>query len=83
MVDAVASLGCVPFEMDAWGIDVAMSGSQKGLMSPPGLGFVAVGPRARAVHAKAGLRTPYWDLQIPRATATSITRNTPARRRST
>src|SRR5215468_11007975 len=41
MVDAVASLGCVPFEMDAWGIDVAMSGSQKGLMSPPGLGFVA------------------------------------------
>ena len=61
MVDAVASLGCVPFEMDAWGIDVAMSGSQKGLMSPPGLGFVAVGPRAREAHAKAGLRTPYWD----------------------
>ena len=30
-------------------------------MSPPGLGFVAVGPRAREVHAKAGLRTPYWD----------------------
>jgi alanine-glyoxylate transaminase / serine-glyoxylate transaminase / serine-pyruvate transaminase len=61
MVDAVASLGCVPFEMDAWGVDVAMSGSQKGLMSPPGLGFVAVGPRARDAHAKAGLRTPYWD----------------------
>src|SRR3984893_15952761 len=58
MVDAVASLGCVPFEMDAWGVDVAMSGSQKGLMSPPGLGFVAVGPRAREAHAKAGLRTP-------------------------
>jgi len=61
MVDAVASLGCVPFEMDAWGVDVAMSGSQKGLMSPPGLGFVAAGPRAREAHAKAGLRTPYWD----------------------
>jgi len=61
MVDAVASLGCMPFEMDAWGVDVAMSGSQKGLMSPPGLGFVAVGPRAREAHAKAGLRTPYWD----------------------
>ncbi len=61
MVDAVASLGCVPFEMDAWGVDVAMSGSQKGLMSPPGLGFVAAGPRARAAHARAGLRTPYWD----------------------
>src|SRR6202162_6317936 len=41
MVDAVASLGCVPFEMDAWSIDVAMSGSQKGLMTPPGLRFVA------------------------------------------
>jgi alanine-glyoxylate transaminase / serine-glyoxylate transaminase / serine-pyruvate transaminase len=61
MVDAVASLGCMPFEMDAWGIDVAMSGSQKGLMAPPGLGFVAVNDRAREVHKKANLRTPYWD----------------------
>ena len=61
MVDAVASLGCMPFEMDAWGIDVAMSGSQKGLMTPPGLGFVAANDRARAVHKHANLRTPYWD----------------------
>ena len=61
VVDAVASLGCVPFEMDAWGIDVAMSASQKGLMTPPGLGFVVANERARAVHRKAGLRTPYWD----------------------
>jgi alanine-glyoxylate transaminase / serine-glyoxylate transaminase / serine-pyruvate transaminase len=61
MVDAVASLGCMPFEMDQWGIDVAMSGSQKGLMTPPGLGFVAANDRAQAVHKKAGLRTPYWD----------------------
>jgi len=61
MVDTVASLGCMPFDMDAWGIDVAMSGSQKGLMSPPGLGFVAANDRARAVHKKADLRTPYWD----------------------
>jgi alanine-glyoxylate transaminase/serine-glyoxylate transaminase/serine-pyruvate transaminase len=61
MVDAVASLGCMPFEMDAWGIDVAMSGSQKGLMSPPGLGFVAANDRAREVHKTANLRTPYWD----------------------
>src|SRR5215468_5135358 len=61
MVDAVASLGCVPFEMDAWGVDVAMSGSQKGLMTPPGLGFVAANDRARDVHARARLRTPYWD----------------------
>lgn len=61
MVDAVASLGCMPFEMDGWGIDVTMSASQKGLMSPPGLSFVAVGDRARAAHQRAGLRTPYWD----------------------
>ena len=61
MVDAVASLACMPFEMDAWGVDVAMSGSQKGLMTPPGLGFVAANPRARKVHESAGLRTPYWD----------------------
>jgi alanine-glyoxylate transaminase / serine-glyoxylate transaminase / serine-pyruvate transaminase len=61
MVDTVASLGCMPFEMDKWGIDVAMSGSQKGLMTPPGLGFVAANDRAQAVHKKADLRTPYWD----------------------
>jgi alanine-glyoxylate transaminase/serine-glyoxylate transaminase/serine-pyruvate transaminase len=61
MVDAVASLGCVPFDMDAWGVDVAVSGSQKGLMTPPGLGFVAANARAREIHKTAGLRTPYWD----------------------
>ena len=61
MVDAVASLGCMPFEMDAWGVDVAMSGSQKGMMTPPGLGFVAANARAREIHKTAGLRTPYWD----------------------
>src|ERR1700724_4320323 len=61
LVDTVASLGCMPFEMDAWGIDVAMSGSQKGLMTPPGLSFCAVNDRAQQVHKTAGMRTPYWD----------------------
>jgi alanine-glyoxylate transaminase / serine-glyoxylate transaminase / serine-pyruvate transaminase len=61
LVDTVASLGCMPFEMDAWGIDVAMSGSQKGLMTPPGLGFCAVNDRAKEAHKKANMRTPYWD----------------------
>jgi alanine-glyoxylate transaminase/serine-glyoxylate transaminase/serine-pyruvate transaminase len=61
MVDAVASLGCMPFDMDDWGVDVAMSGSQKGLMTPPGLSFVAANDRAREAHKTAGLRTPYWD----------------------
>jgi len=61
MVDCVASLGCMPFEMDAWGVDVTMSGSQKGLMTPPGLAFVAANDRAHAAHQKADLRTRYWD----------------------
>jgi len=60
-VDAIASLGTMPFEMDAWGVDVAVTGSQKGLMLPPGLSFIAANDKARAVHQSAGLRTPYWD----------------------
>jgi alanine-glyoxylate transaminase/serine-glyoxylate transaminase/serine-pyruvate transaminase len=51
----------MPFAMDAWGVDVAMAGSQKGLMTPPGLAFVAAGDRARTVHKTAGMRTLYWD----------------------
>ena len=62
MVDTVASLGCMPFEMDAWGIDVAMSGSQKGLMTPPGLGFCRrQRPRPARCTRRPNLRTPYWD----------------------
>jgi alanine-glyoxylate transaminase/serine-glyoxylate transaminase/serine-pyruvate transaminase len=61
MVDVVASLACMPFEMDAWSVDVAVAGSQKGLMTPPGLGFVAAGARAIAAHESAGMVTPYWD----------------------
>jgi alanine-glyoxylate transaminase/serine-glyoxylate transaminase/serine-pyruvate transaminase len=60
MVDTVASLGCMPFEMDKWGVDVAMSGSQKGLMTPPGLGFVSANARALEVQKKANMSTPYW-----------------------
>ncbi|HEY3066121.1 MAG TPA: aminotransferase class V-fold PLP-dependent enzyme [Methylomirabilota bacterium] len=69
MVDCVASLGCMPFEMDAWGVDVAMCGSQKGLMTPPGLAFVAANERAHAVHQKADLRTRYWDWTFRRGEA--------------
>ena len=61
MVDCVASLGCMPFEHDGWGVDVSMAGSQKGLMTPPGLAFVTASDKARAVHQKAGMRTMYWD----------------------
>lgn len=61
MVDCIASLTCEPFEMDAWGVDVTVAASQKGLMTPPGLGFVWAGPRALAAHRSADLRTLYWD----------------------
>ena len=61
MVDAIASLGTMAFEMDDWGVDVAVTGSQKGLMTPPGLSFVAAGDKAVAAHQDAGLRTRYWD----------------------
>lgn len=61
MVDTIASLGCVPFEMDAWGVDIALTGSQKGLMTPPGLSFVAAGPRAIEAHKTADMRTNYFD----------------------
>jgi alanine-glyoxylate transaminase/serine-glyoxylate transaminase/serine-pyruvate transaminase len=61
MVDAIASLATMPFEMDDWGVDLAVTGSQKGLMTPPGLSFVAAGARAVAAHQQAGLRTAYWD----------------------
>ena len=61
MVDTIASLGTMPFEMDEWRVDVSVTGAQKGLMVPPGLSFVAAGPKAKAAHEHADLRTHYWD----------------------
>ena len=61
MVDCVASLGCMPYEMDAWGVDVTMAASQKGMMTPPGLAFVAANEKAHRAHAKANMKTLYWD----------------------
>ena len=61
MVDTIASLGTMPFKMDDWRVDVAVCGSQKGLMTPPGLSFCAAGERAVVAHASANLRTRYWD----------------------
>ena len=61
MVDAVSSLGSVDFRQDEWRVDVTISGSQKGLMLPPGLGFAAVSERALAACEYAGLPKAYWD----------------------
>jgi alanine-glyoxylate transaminase/serine-glyoxylate transaminase/serine-pyruvate transaminase len=61
LVDTIASLATMAFEMDAWGVDVAVAGSQKGLMTPPGLSFIAANDKALAAHGGAGLVTRYWD----------------------
>jgi len=61
MADVVASLGTVDFRMDDWGVDVAVAGSQKGLMTPPGIAFTAVSPRALECSRTAGTRRGYWD----------------------
>lgn len=63
MVDCIASLGCDRFEMDAWGVDVMVSASQKGLMVPPGLAFVFFNDRAQAVRASMERVSRYWDWQ--------------------
>ena len=62
MVDAVTSLGAANVPMDAWGLDVIASGSQKAYMIPPGLGFVAVGPKAWEAYKTAKLPRYYLDL---------------------
>ncbi|MBC7137593.1 MAG: alanine--glyoxylate aminotransferase family protein [Defluviimonas sp.] len=65
-VDCIASLACDEFHMDAWGVDVMVAASQKGLMVPPGLGFVWFSDKALAASDRATLATPYWDWK-PRA----------------
>lgn len=66
MVDCIASLGCDRFEMDNWGVDVMVAASQKGLMTPPGLGFVFFNDKAAAVRATMPRVSRYWDW-TPRA----------------
>jgi alanine-glyoxylate transaminase/serine-glyoxylate transaminase/serine-pyruvate transaminase len=64
--DAIASLAVEAFAMDAWGIDVALAASQKGLMLPPGLAFLAVNARAMEVAERCRYPRRYWDLQFRR-----------------
>ncbi|GAB4147967.1 MAG: alanine--glyoxylate aminotransferase family protein [Cyanobacteria bacterium J069] len=62
IVDAVTSLGATHVPIDAWGLDVVASGSQKGFMLPPGLGFVSVSPKAWEAYATAKIPRFYLDL---------------------
>lgn len=68
IVDAVSSLGIANLEMDAWGVDVVVAGSQKGLMLPPGLGFCALSERAWARTRTSKLPKYYFDLAEERKT---------------
>jgi aspartate aminotransferase-like enzyme len=64
IVDGITSVGAMPFYMDQWGVDVAITGSQKALMLPPGLGFVALSDRAwAAVDANKSAKDFYLDLR--------------------
>jgi alanine-glyoxylate transaminase/serine-glyoxylate transaminase/serine-pyruvate transaminase len=67
VADVVASLAAAPFDMHADGVDVAVGASQKGLMVPPGLGFVAVGERAAAVAEANPAPRFYWDWRRRRS----------------
>src|ERR1700761_2578084 len=61
MVDSISGLACVDYRHDEWGVDVTVSGSQKGLMLPPGISFNAVSPKAIAAGKQAKLLRAFWD----------------------
>lgn len=61
IVDTVSSLASTEFRFDEWRVDVALTGSQKGLMLPPGLGLLAIGPRALAASERGGSPRSFFD----------------------
>jgi alanine-glyoxylate transaminase/serine-glyoxylate transaminase/serine-pyruvate transaminase len=61
MVDTISSVGSLPYEHDGWGVDVTIGGSQKGMMLPPGLSFVAVSRKALAAGQSNSMPRSYWD----------------------
>ena len=77
-VDGVSSIGCIDFRMDEWGVDLAVCGSQKGLMLPPGLGILGVSQRAITAASTATSRRCYFDLiDMIKANATGYFPYTP------
>jgi aspartate aminotransferase-like enzyme len=69
IVDSVSGVGGLPLEMDDWGLDFVLSGSQKAWMCPPGLLICAVGPRAWAAVERSTSPRVYWDLRAIRTSA--------------
>jgi alanine-glyoxylate transaminase/serine-glyoxylate transaminase/serine-pyruvate transaminase len=62
-VDGVSSIASIDFRMDDWGVDCAVTGSQKGLMLPGGLGIVAVSPEALIASQRGGIKRCYFDFE--------------------
>ncbi|HUR90958.1 MAG TPA: aminotransferase class V-fold PLP-dependent enzyme [Ramlibacter sp.] len=60
LVDTISGLGCADYRHDEWGVDVSISGSQKGLMLPPGISFNAVSPKATEASKQAKLPKSFW-----------------------
>jgi alanine-glyoxylate transaminase/serine-glyoxylate transaminase/serine-pyruvate transaminase len=60
LVDTISGLACADYQHDAWGVDVTVSGSQKGLMLPPGISFNAVSPKALEASKRATLPKAFW-----------------------
>ena len=67
IIDSIASFGCERIDMDSWGIDVLIAASQKGLMTPPGLGYCIINEHAQVfskdLNKKNPINSPYWDWQ--------------------
>lgn len=63
MVDTISGLGSLEYKHDEWGVDVTVSGSQKGLMLPPGLSFNAISEKAIKISRTSGMRRSYWDWE--------------------
>lgn len=79
IVDAISSLGSIDFRHDEWEVDVTVTGSQKGLMLPPGLGFNAVSEKALAAARRSTMPRAYWDWQeMIKANASGFFPYTPA-----
>ena len=62
IVDGISGLGAMPFEMDAWGVDLVVSASQKAWMASPGIAIAAIGPRAKEAEASSRMPRVYWSF---------------------
>jgi alanine-glyoxylate transaminase/serine-glyoxylate transaminase/serine-pyruvate transaminase len=79
MVDGVSSIGSIEFRMDEWGVDLAVTGSQKGLMLPAGLGIVCASQKALALYDQAKLPRVFFDFgDMRKANATGYFPYTPS-----